>query len=221
MPPLASIESLKNCSNCSRRRIKCDRGIPECEKCLRKGLSCPGYGRRYRYRHQTITVHGKPWTTPPHYADNGGPVHDCVIASPSTPYAHDLNGIAWTQSKFLGSFEPEGEEFSPWCADGLSTGSQDLSQSSVGADKTMQSSTLAATRDEHHDCRRWYVSSPSEVLDANCRELLHHCTWTPCTNRSITPTNTLFASRVKYRSHHGFIGQRFQRIPKRAAAVCM
>ncbi|KAK5400828.1 hypothetical protein LTR06_011212 [Exophiala xenobiotica] len=125
-------------------------------------------------RHQTITVHENPRTTPPYHADNDGLVQDCVIASPSTPYAHDLDGIAWTQSKFFRSFDPEEEGFDPWCADGLSTGSQDWAQSSPGADKTMQSSIPAATRDEHYDCRRWCVASPGEVLDANCWELLDH-----------------------------------------------
>ncbi|KIX95103.1 uncharacterized protein Z520_09019 [Fonsecaea multimorphosa CBS 102226] len=31
------------------RRIKCDQSRPKCNKCLRKGLDCPGYGIRYRF----------------------------------------------------------------------------------------------------------------------------------------------------------------------------
>lgn len=39
----------QGCHNCSQRRIKCDLSRPQCNKCLRKGLECPGYGIRYRF----------------------------------------------------------------------------------------------------------------------------------------------------------------------------
>ncbi|KAH0843379.1 hypothetical protein AYO21_09937 [Fonsecaea monophora] len=42
-------KELIGCHNCSRRRIKCDQSRPKCNKCLRKGLDCPGYGIRYRF----------------------------------------------------------------------------------------------------------------------------------------------------------------------------
>ncbi|KAL8949234.1 MAG: hypothetical protein Q9222_004642 [Ikaeria aurantiellina] len=32
----------KGCLTCRQRRIKCDEGQPECQKCLRAGRSCPG-----------------------------------------------------------------------------------------------------------------------------------------------------------------------------------
>ncbi|KAI1627305.1 putative aminotransferase [Exophiala viscosa] len=37
------------CFECSRRRIDCDRGTPECQKCLQRGLACSGLGTRYRF----------------------------------------------------------------------------------------------------------------------------------------------------------------------------
>jgi hypothetical protein len=37
------------CKECSRRRIKCDKGTPECAKCLRKGIQCTGVGRQIRF----------------------------------------------------------------------------------------------------------------------------------------------------------------------------
>lgn len=43
------ISQRKGCHNCSQRRIKCDLTRPQCNKCLRKGLECPGYGIRYRF----------------------------------------------------------------------------------------------------------------------------------------------------------------------------
>ncbi|CAD0084658.1 unnamed protein product [Aureobasidium vineae] len=37
------------CKECSRRRIKCDKGAPECAKCLKKGIKCTGVGRQIRF----------------------------------------------------------------------------------------------------------------------------------------------------------------------------
>ncbi|KAI5252791.1 hypothetical protein E4T42_03249 [Aureobasidium subglaciale] len=37
------------CKECSRRRIKCDKGAPECAKCLKKGITCTGVGRQIRF----------------------------------------------------------------------------------------------------------------------------------------------------------------------------
>jgi hypothetical protein len=33
-----------DCRVCNRRRIKCDRATPSCNKCIKKKLTCPGYG---------------------------------------------------------------------------------------------------------------------------------------------------------------------------------
>ncbi|KAK1674243.1 putative Zn(II)2Cys6 transcription factor [Colletotrichum godetiae] len=42
-------KQLKGCANCERRRIRCDRRRPQCVKCDKKGLACPGYDRRLRW----------------------------------------------------------------------------------------------------------------------------------------------------------------------------
>ncbi|KAJ5918065.1 hypothetical protein N7454_010440 [Penicillium verhagenii] len=39
----------KGCSTCNKRRIKCDRAQPLCQKCAKKGLNCPGYGSKLRW----------------------------------------------------------------------------------------------------------------------------------------------------------------------------
>ncbi|CAH0057046.1 unnamed protein product [Clonostachys solani] len=39
----------KGCSMCTKRRIRCDLSAPSCKKCIKKGLSCPGYGSRIRW----------------------------------------------------------------------------------------------------------------------------------------------------------------------------
>lgn len=43
------------CRECSRRRIKCDQGTPECAKCLKKGIKCTGIGRQIRFVEGTIS----------------------------------------------------------------------------------------------------------------------------------------------------------------------
>ncbi|OHE91662.1 hypothetical protein CORC01_13052 [Colletotrichum orchidophilum] len=42
-------KQLKGCANCERRRIRCDNQRPQCVKCQKKGLVCPGYERRLRW----------------------------------------------------------------------------------------------------------------------------------------------------------------------------
>ncbi|RMY81601.1 hypothetical protein D0861_08242 [Hortaea werneckii] len=37
------------CKQCSRRRIRCDKTGPQCQKCIAKGLECSGYGVDYRF----------------------------------------------------------------------------------------------------------------------------------------------------------------------------
>ena len=39
------------CHECSQRRINCDRGQPECSKCVARGIQCSGLGIRYRFNH--------------------------------------------------------------------------------------------------------------------------------------------------------------------------
>ncbi|KAI0472206.1 hypothetical protein GGR56DRAFT_112637 [Xylariaceae sp. FL0804] len=39
----------KACHNCRRRRLRCDRSVPECLKCGRTGQKCLGYGQLYRW----------------------------------------------------------------------------------------------------------------------------------------------------------------------------
>ncbi|KAJ6114661.1 hypothetical protein N7486_000439 [Penicillium sp. IBT 16267x] len=39
----------KGCSTCNKRRIKCDRAQPSCQKCTKRGLDCPGYGSKFRW----------------------------------------------------------------------------------------------------------------------------------------------------------------------------
>ncbi|KAJ5627672.1 hypothetical protein N7490_009900 [Penicillium lividum] len=39
----------KDCPTCQRRRIKCDRSLPGCTKCGKRGLECLGYGLQLKW----------------------------------------------------------------------------------------------------------------------------------------------------------------------------
>jgi hypothetical protein len=52
----------KGCFNCTKRRIICDRTGPNCQKCQKKGLQCPGYGTRYRFKAEISSKPAKPAT---------------------------------------------------------------------------------------------------------------------------------------------------------------
>ncbi|KAI0006744.1 fungal-specific transcription factor domain-containing protein [Xylariaceae sp. FL0662B] len=41
--------ALKGCHNCRKRRLRCDRSVPECHKCSSTGRKCLGYGKLYKW----------------------------------------------------------------------------------------------------------------------------------------------------------------------------
>lgn len=47
-----------SCHNCRQRRLKCDRSLPHCSKCIKRGQTCLGYGRLLRWE-QGIASRGK------------------------------------------------------------------------------------------------------------------------------------------------------------------
>jgi hypothetical protein len=38
------------CHNCRRQRLKCDRSIPHCAKCAKRGQDCLGYNQLFRWQ---------------------------------------------------------------------------------------------------------------------------------------------------------------------------
>lgn len=51
-------ESRPACHNCRRERLKCDRSLPQCSKCVRRGLECLGYQRLFRWQ-EGVASRGK------------------------------------------------------------------------------------------------------------------------------------------------------------------
>ncbi|KAF4533954.1 Acriflavine sensitivity control protein acr-2 [Lasiodiplodia theobromae] len=48
----------KPCHNCRRRRLKCDRSLPGCQKCIKTGQECLGYGKLFLWN-QGVASRGK------------------------------------------------------------------------------------------------------------------------------------------------------------------
>lgn len=48
----------ERCHNCRRRRLRCDRSVPSCQKCIKAGQECLGYGKLFRWN-QGIASRGK------------------------------------------------------------------------------------------------------------------------------------------------------------------
>jgi hypothetical protein len=38
-----------SCRQCTKRRIKCDKGTPRCAKCIKKDIECSGIGKTYQF----------------------------------------------------------------------------------------------------------------------------------------------------------------------------
>lgn len=49
---------LSDCRVCYRRRIKCDRSLPTCKKCIKKNIQCSGYGIALKWG-QGVASRGK------------------------------------------------------------------------------------------------------------------------------------------------------------------
>ncbi|KAH0287511.1 hypothetical protein M436DRAFT_57641 [Aureobasidium namibiae CBS 147.97] len=81
------------CKECSRRRIKCDKGAPECAKCLKKGIQCTGVGRQIRFVEGAISKgkrKGHPISAVRNIATNlSRHIHDATV---STPKLETLSG---------------------------------------------------------------------------------------------------------------------------------
>ena len=54
-PNVAAKKAIKSCHNCRRQRLRCDRTEPHCNKCLRAGRDCLGYGQLFRWTDSVAT----------------------------------------------------------------------------------------------------------------------------------------------------------------------
>jgi hypothetical protein len=83
-----------------KRRIVCDRTEPECNKCLKKGLVCPGLGIRYRFN-DGIAARGK----------LKGKKYE-VNRSPRIGNAKPLDSITWVENEDIKGSETSSKDTS-------------------------------------------------------------------------------------------------------------
>ncbi|KAI5925566.1 fungal-specific transcription factor domain-containing protein [Camillea tinctor] len=89
----------KACHNCRRRRLRCDRSVPECHKCSIAGLKCLGYGKLYRWTDNLVPNYPAPArrksiTSPP----SEPPVRNPLQVSYISPSSSNYHGIVDTTS---------------------------------------------------------------------------------------------------------------------------
>ncbi|KAI1442811.1 fungal-specific transcription factor domain-containing protein [Annulohypoxylon stygium] len=79
----------KPCHNCRRRRIRCDRSVPECHKCTSTGRECSGYGKLYKWVDNAASRGQVTKRDPGHLIlhNQGSPA--------SQPAQSDAKGLVW------------------------------------------------------------------------------------------------------------------------------
>ena len=90
-PPQTRSEA---CHNCRRRRLKCDRYLPQCLKCIKRGQECLGYQTLFRWE-QGVASRGKMagrtfGELTKHQAshDNSGSHSSSLVSHSSQPFSH-------------------------------------------------------------------------------------------------------------------------------------
>jgi hypothetical protein len=171
------------CHNCSKRRIKCDQTKPECEKCLRKGLACPGYGKRYRFT-DGIAASRK-------QAGKSTPLEGILETTTSQPFqlpssltwpgecGTDAHGISSTAD---GTSQSASQLFT-------SSPSLSVASNETGLWSSLSSPTMSLFSKRHcidspmFPTFGYPLSRPIEVLDVRGREFLAYCKLTHGTLR--------------------------------------
>lgn len=105
----------KACHNCRKRRWRCDRSLPNCQKCLSSGTECLGYGKLFRWQSGFVSrwrAKGKSYAdfeaikkeNRTHYVSTLQPGNDCQLRreNPSdVPHllTHTLNECAFAPAE--------------------------------------------------------------------------------------------------------------------------
>ncbi|PTU25622.1 hypothetical protein P175DRAFT_0415671, partial [Aspergillus ochraceoroseus IBT 24754] len=50
---MVAVPKSKGCLSCLSRKVKCDETHPQCLRCIKRGVQCPGYDRRFKFHDQT------------------------------------------------------------------------------------------------------------------------------------------------------------------------
>ncbi|KAL7786837.1 hypothetical protein V8C43DRAFT_324185 [Trichoderma afarasin] len=72
----------KGCGTCRQRKIRCDLGFPECQRCFCTGRRCLGYERNYKFK--LVTSYTSPNHKPQHLANHD--LSSRLITDPSNTH---------------------------------------------------------------------------------------------------------------------------------------
>ncbi|KAK9310939.1 hypothetical protein V1524DRAFT_131734 [Lipomyces starkeyi] len=86
------------CHTCRRRRVKCDRGVPSCQRCLKSGHLCRGYAMPLRIVNASLT-HGSQSSSPT-------ALHSLPNLS-SRPWANETPRLAYASELSLVAFKDQ------------------------------------------------------------------------------------------------------------------
>jgi len=138
-----------------KRRIVCDRTEPECSKCLKKSLTCPGLGIRYRFN-DGMASRGK----------LRGRTYEVLDPAPSpSPFPTSIIWIPNFGLETLG--EIKGSE------DNGITSATVIGAQGVGRDHARPLSDMVDDVDEIGQCP---ILMPGlDLMDAKTRYLFYHC----------------------------------------------
>jgi hypothetical protein len=97
-----------SCRQCTKRRIKCDKGAPRCAKCIKKGLECSGIGKTYRFVQNTTpeTIE----TSSPVQKRQSEPRRDEDVAPNDVTYTALFPRLRSTGDGNIGFIVDEGED---------------------------------------------------------------------------------------------------------------
>ncbi|KAF2710143.1 hypothetical protein K504DRAFT_476211 [Pleomassaria siparia CBS 279.74] len=90
----------KACHNCRKRRWKCDRSLPVCQKCLSSGSDCLGYGKLFVWNHG-IASRGKMMGRS--YEEREATKNEGQASSKAFSNSNPTSGIFPMESSFLTS----------------------------------------------------------------------------------------------------------------------
>ncbi|RDA95296.1 hypothetical protein CP533_3496 [Ophiocordyceps camponoti-saundersi (nom. inval.)] len=123
--------SAKACHNCRRRRLRCDRSFPHCNKCIGSGKECLGYGKLFRWIGAVASrgkLAGRTSSAPldPASPSDGQGQQQLVVRRPQTPVSRPLvdpifQDLGIEERRFLAYFTRRlcrdlvpGEELNPY-----------------------------------------------------------------------------------------------------------
>ena len=90
------------CLTCRQKSRRCDRGRPECKRCISKGLQCGGYPDKFRFC--GIASRGK-------WKDRDAPIDAEAVSTTSSPLSSNLSKQTATERTEISEISSSGSPY--------------------------------------------------------------------------------------------------------------